>query len=113
MGLWDIVLRKSSLIGVLDLVEQKIAQQEPELAMGFRYVERFLKLTFQCATGDLQTCSWEAIRFFAQWQLDRVERRFPFFCQGALLGPAMQRIDFRFGLPNTMTGGLGGQDWYD
>lgn len=99
--------------GVLDLVNHQIAQQEPELAKGFRYVERFLKLSFRCASGDMQTCSWEAVKFFAEWQLDRIGKRLPFFCQGALVGPGLQKIDFSFGLSTTMSGGLGDGDWND
>lgn len=95
------------------MVNQKIAGQEPELAMGFRYVERFLILSFKCASGDMQTCSWEAVKFFVEWQLHRVGNRLPFFCQGVLVGPGLQRIEFVFGLPTTIGGGFGDRDWYD
>ncbi|KAL8949788.1 MAG: hypothetical protein Q9222_004131 [Ikaeria aurantiellina] len=89
------------LIGVLDLVEYKLTHSEPELTLGFTYVERAIKLVFQCAQEDVQSCSWEAVKFFVEWQLNRLDRRLPSFCRGVLQGPGNQLIQVRLGTPNT------------
>ncbi|KAL8717241.1 MAG: hypothetical protein Q9225_005494 [Loekoesia sp. 1 TL-2023] len=88
--------------GVLDLVNANIAHQNPEHEESFRYIERFLKLAFKCGTSDTPTCSWEAVKFFAEWQLDRLAKRLPSFCRGTLKGPGQQLIEFWFGASNTL-----------
>lgn len=86
--------------GVFELVNHQISTGAPENVLGFRYVEGFLKLAFRCATEDTHTCSWEAIKFFVEWQLNRLARGQLSFCQGALKGPGNQMIQFTFGTQN-------------
>ncbi|KAL8668873.1 MAG: hypothetical protein Q9168_006518 [Polycauliona sp. 1 TL-2023] len=83
--------------GVLDLVNHQIATGAPENTLGFRYVEGFLRLAFSCATEDTHTCSWEAVKFLVEWQMERLARGQVSFCQGSLLGPGNQLIQFTFG----------------
>ncbi|KAL8920452.1 MAG: hypothetical protein Q9208_006201 [Pyrenodesmia sp. 3 TL-2023] len=78
------------------MVNQKIAGQEPELAMGFRYVERFLILSFKCASGDMQTCSWEAVKFFVEWQLHRCSVYMLYFDQTFHIMPTSPSTTSRF-----------------
>ncbi|KAL8769547.1 MAG: hypothetical protein Q9209_004478 [Squamulea sp. 1 TL-2023] len=86
--------------GALRLINHQIAVGAPENILGFRYVEGFLKLAFKCATEDTHTCSWEAIKFFIEWQIDRLKRGQLSFCQGALKGPGNQLLQFTFGTPS-------------
>ncbi|CAO1604766.1 MAG: hypothetical protein LQ349_003828 [Xanthoria aureola] len=114
-GGWRILLKQNMLLlpardairdlepfytGVLQHVNHQIATGAPENALGFRYVEGFLKLAFRCATEDTHTCSWEAVKFFVEWQVDRLSRGHLSFCQGVLKGPGNQLIEFTFGTPS-------------
>ncbi|KAL8776055.1 MAG: hypothetical protein Q9213_008400 [Squamulea squamosa] len=114
-GNWRILLKQNMLLlpvidarrdlepfyaGALRLINHQIAVGAPENVLGFRYVEGFLKLTFKCATEDTHTCSWEAIKFFIEWQIDRLTRGQLSFCQGVLKGPGNQLLQFTFGIPS-------------
>ncbi|KAL8626889.1 hypothetical protein Q9189_007416 [Teloschistes chrysophthalmus] len=83
--------------GVLRLVNAKIAHREPENQLGFIFTEDALKLAFKCSQGDGRTCSWEAIKFFAKWQLAKIERGFPMFGVGIMEGPERWFIEYIFG----------------
>lgn len=87
---------------LLNYVDMQVVSQRPEPRGGFIYAERFLKLSIKCATSDTRTCSWEAIRFFAEWQLERLAERTPTFCRGALRGPGQQLLQIRFESPGTL-----------
>lgn len=87
---------------LLTYVDTQLATHVPEPRGGFIYTERLLKLSFKCVTSDTRTCSWEAIRFFAEWQLERVAGRVPTFCRGALRGPGQQLLQVRFESPGTL-----------